>query len=108
MTNGVPSTAIAPNKLSCQLQTEVLDRLVSRVGVEVLIHNEADGNRHVEKEVVNVFIKHPTLGAAAVVASQLITVINCTHPLLVHYHTLRAGNRESGDMLLPSQHSACS
>ena len=59
------------------MQTEVLDRIASRIGLEVLIQNEAVGDHHVKKEVVYMLLKLPTLGAAAVVVTQLITVINC-------------------------------
>ena len=51
--------------------------------MEVLVQNEAVGDGDVEKKVIYAFVKLPTLGAAAIVASQLITVINCTHPLVV-------------------------
>ena len=76
-------TADYNKQLSRQLQTELPDRLVLGVGMKVLIKDEGVGDSHIEKKVVNVLIKLPTLGAAAVVASQLITVIHCTHPPVV-------------------------
>ena len=73
--------------------------------MEVLVEDKRVGDRHVEKEVVDILIKFPTLCAAAVVAAQLITVIHCTHPPIVQDDTLRAGNWDSGAILLPPQHS---
>ena len=71
--------------------------------IESMIKDEGVGDSHVEKEVVNALLKFPTLGAAAVIASQLITVMNCTHPPVVQDHTLRAGNRDSRAILFSSQ-----
>ena len=71
----------------------------------MLVKNEGVGDSHVEKKMVNVLVKFPTLGAAAIVASQLITIIHCTHPPVVQNHTLWAGNRDSRAVLLSSQHS---
>ena len=98
-------TTIIPNELSCKLQTELSDWLVPRVGVEVLVQNEAVRDRDVKKEVIDVLIKLPTLGAAAVVASQLVTVINCTHQPVVQDYTLCAGNWNSGPILLHDDHN---
>ena len=62
---------------------ELPDHLVPGARMEVLIQNEAVGDGDVEKKVIYVFVKLPSLGAAAIVALQLITVINCTHPCVV-------------------------
>ena len=51
--------------------------------MKVLI-KDGVGDGHVEKKVVNVLVKFLTLGAAGVVALQLITVIHCIHPPVVH------------------------
>ena len=76
-------TTLIPNELSCKLQTELSDGLVPRVGKEVLVHDEAVRDGDIEKEVINVLEKLPILSAAAVVASQLVTLINRTHPPVV-------------------------
>ena len=91
MTTGVTSTTVVPNELSCKLQTELLDSFVLGVWTKVLVQDEGVGDRDIEKEVVYVFVKLPTLGAAAIVATQLITVINCTHTAIVHYDALWHG-----------------
>ena len=56
--------------------------------MEMLIQTEGVGDCHVEKQVIDILIKLPTLGVADVIAAQLITVINYTHPPVVQDHTL--------------------
>ena len=88
----------SPNLASCKRNSQI-DLYFGLV----LIEDERVGDRYVKKEVVYILIKFPTLCAAAVVASQLITVIDCTHPPLLYRITL--WNWDSGAVLLPPQHS---
>ena len=53
--------------------------------MKVLVKDEGVGDSHVDKKMVNVLVKFPTLGAAGIVASQLITIIHCTHPPVVQH-----------------------
>ena len=70
----------------------------------MLVDNETVRDHHVEKEMIYVLIKFPTLSAAAVIGSQLIAEIHTTHRPIVQNDTLRAGNRDSGAILLPPHH----
>ena len=62
--------------------------------MEVLVHDESIGDADIKGKVKKVLIELPTLSAAVVVPSYLISTINSTHVFVVGDDRLRAGYRQ--------------
>lgn len=97
------TTAVFAHQLFCQLKAEALDVGKGTRGTVVLHENESIGYSYIEQEGEDVFIKLPTLCSAAIIATELVSMIHTPHVFIVADDGLGTGDRYPRPILLPSE-----
>ena len=69
LSTSLPTTTVVPDEFLRQLDSEVEDCPVFRVGSVALVQHKCVGDSNVQQKVKNVFVKLSTFSSTAVVAS---------------------------------------
>ena len=90
-TTSSPTTIVIPDQLFCELQSELFEGHPS-CRAELLPQDESICDTDIEEEVIDVLVEFLALGAAVLIATQLITLMYTTHVRVVSNHSFGTRN----------------